>query len=301
MVSTVSWVIIGVLSFLAIGILGFIAFVFFESPSGGNTPSPSPGPSPPGPSPCGQCPGTQKCNPVTKQCVDCLVNQDCGEGRQCLNGNCQSTTSCVTTGCIAPLKCDRSTGNCVGCVTTSDCTGGKVCVPDSETCMSCAPDLNSKCEACQTGSNDPLCNTYPCCLPGNKCSGVSNDPSNVRCCPATDFEKSCGTVWGPCGSTYNPYCVNSLCTCAQGSQGDGCLADTDCESGFECVNSICSVSPQVPQGRGTNESLRNRDIKLNSTLSQQILQGQTSYFPSSRYEKPKKLQGLNRARLYDYQ
>lgn len=67
------------------------------------------------------CPGGTVCNPVTGDCVECLIDSNCPTGRVCENntckvpfgGFCTSSSQCVSTApCCKNGQCKTGTVNC---------------------------------------------------------------------------------------------------------------------------------------------------------------------------------------------
>ncbi len=84
---------------------------------------------------CGTCSGaTTKCD-LNGNCVECLINDDCNEGKICSNGDCVSPEDpCASKNCNDNAPCTEdscSNGNCVN--TLISCPNGQTC--DNGVCI----------------------------------------------------------------------------------------------------------------------------------------------------------------------
>jgi len=184
----------------------------------------------------------------TKMCFsnNGLINSQCTEDLDCISGVCDPTSK----------KCKGGLHE-TGCKTEADCSGGLVCDTTLNICKnqgfictesSCGPDyfcaknkayvvnsIGDECIKRYTQKKDGTCySDFDCegelvCVLNNKKIGTSYDTGayifyNIE--KNTDPKIVQNPISGKCG---------------QLQQGGFCNYDSECESGFSCVNGICDV------------------------------------------------------------
>jgi Cys-rich repeat protein len=109
---------------------------------------------PPLPPPCGGlCDDAQLCNLATDECVECLTDLDCGEGKECRTNACEAIVPCESSeSCPEGLAvCHSQLDRCVECEIDLDC-------PEQSRCESrqCVTDRVDECakgaDPCSSGT-----------------------------------------------------------------------------------------------------------------------------------------------------
>lgn len=113
------------------------------------------------------------CDIGTGLCLECLSNEDCGNGLVCN----QFTNRCVVAslGCTndaecGDLRCDTAKGACVDCLGASDCAAGAQCDIDTATCITpqgCGSDSDCSDSVCDPNKSECVeCYTAAHCASG---------------------------------------------------------------------------------------------------------------------------------------
>jgi hypothetical protein len=209
--------------------------------------------------PGGDCPDTGngvagKCD-AAGQCVECLVQGDCGadlcQSGQCVPVTCQNE---VQDGGETDLNCGGPEclpcGDGHTCQQGSDCMS-KVCEGDQCQAPACGDGVQNGAE---TGKDCGGASGCPLCPPGEGCA-APGDCESLICvggiCQAADCDDGvangsesdidCGGSCDDCpnlsscfdnGDCQSQFCVGGICvsTCANGQQ-DGAETDIDCGGG----------------------------------------------------------------------
>lgn len=162
------------------------------------------------------------CAPALGACVQCIEDQQCGEGKVCnTEGKCE--VGCNEHSCPLGKACKPGTG-CVDCLTDSQCGAGKVCKQNT-----CVPGCS------RTNPNCP--NTMACDVDAGSCVGcVTNTnclpPGPPVCDPTTHTCVEC-TTGTDCRDPQHPVCNPSTNTCVE------CTGDTECPAGKVCQTNVC--------------------------------------------------------------
>lgn len=142
--------------------------------------------------------------------VECSESEPCGFGEVCVEGTCTSSSCTTSAQCSMEQFCDE--GSCItGCANDGDCYPGDYCDKEAVTC------------------------TAAYCT-----------DSHIDC----DFKEYCNTSTGDCTEASGLYCreceVDSDCggngnVCMNwGLQRDfcgvSCESESDCPSGFTCID-----------------------------------------------------------------
>ena len=171
----------------------------------------------------------------------CSSNDQCGEGRVCVdrlcqagcitNAECKFNEVCANNQCLDPCKQDNPCGDCAKCETVAhemqcSCPLGAAGDPFSS-CFSnslrCLPPLNPFQQTCAAGEKCDggfcikSCRTEKDCSCGETCSGG----------------KCLQTCLSPRDCNNGLNCVSGLCT-------GGCLTDLECQTAEACINGQCS-------------------------------------------------------------
>ncbi|MFO0747766.1 MAG: hypothetical protein U1F43_19190 [Myxococcota bacterium] len=105
------------------------------------------------------CPGGGTCDPITKTCVGCSSDADCGAGR--CDTVARVCVQCVQDGDCGDGVCHPTRHLCVGCWQDEQCGSG-VCHPDLLSCVECVSDRD--CTAVTSAGAAQHCNaeTFAC-------------------------------------------------------------------------------------------------------------------------------------------
>ena len=202
------------------------------------------------------------CEPTTRQCVECLQDNDCSRFESCDTSNgwvCR--VSCFNGRCPPNQTCDPATDTCVGCLNDMDC-GSDYCSPTTRQCVECVQDSH-----CAGQVARPLCDGNR-----NECVGCRNDgdctppqtceQQRRQCVAATgralcepcDDDDQCGTASDLClGFRFGPGQFLDR-TCAQD------CSNSACPRGYECIdtrsNSARQCRPTYAMRNPTCEAVR---------------------------------------------
>jgi hypothetical protein len=210
------------------------------------------------------------CDPLTKQCVACLTDAECGPSQHCVGLACQGYTTCTNSlGCKAakgpdgkdqPI-CDQTIGECSACLSAADCPPShdckaKQCLP-FKTCQNsteCSKDevcdkAISRCVQC-LGDND--CAANQLCEQG-KCNSFIPCSSDKQC---TDKGLLCDQAKGKCAQCLG----NGDCPGIYNCQSVGvaktglCVLDVCAQGQGACSNNQKVTCNAVGDGFGSPES-----------------------------------------------
>jgi Cys-rich repeat protein len=145
--------------------------------------------------------------------IPCDAETPCPEGYECINGECQHTTSCPEGYHLEPggpggaPTCVPNDPNQVGCKTDADCKDANMYC-DGGVCKPLRPSCDSD-KDCPSGY---ICLNNDCVPKGDKDCQIASD------CPQGQI------------------CKNGKCS--------PCVLDDDCPSGFLCISGVCDTPPQ---------------------------------------------------------
>lgn len=212
---------------------------------------------------------TPVCDPLAKQCAQCLFDSDCSGGQHCAHKFCAAATSCKNSldcasarsasGTALPI-CDPSSAECVECTGDSgcpehstckglackpftpcsnskDCGTDQVCDPNSGSCVQCLGDNDC--------GKDQLCE-------GGACKAFTACASDKQC---TQLGMLCDTKLGKCAQCNQNSDCPSVYHCAPtGVSGSGqCVLDS-CAAGLgACIGNAKVLCTQVGDGYGAPE------------------------------------------------
>lgn len=156
---------------------------------------------------------------TTCECVECLRDSQCNDGKVCVSGECKTCTS--NTQCPDGQKCESGV-----CITDSgepgDSCEGVVC--DESRCQIC---VSGECvESCANGQN---CDNGEC-INITGCPNSCVPCQNGICLPPLPPGFICSEVM--CGEGF--VCVNNQCV-----PGTSCANTEQCNEGQVCKNGIC--------------------------------------------------------------
>ncbi len=163
--------------------------------------------------PCDSACGGQTpiCDVATDTCVQCLTNNECGNG-----------------------VCDTNTKSCVECLGDQDCTDG-VCLDGATTadnaCVECRG--NGECSTAEAS----LCSAANECAPCAADADCSHLQDLGQCVAGTCRECTTDTENADCGGSV---CDPASFTCTnlpigQTQQLQTCVSDTQCTTGNACI------------------------------------------------------------------
>ncbi|UYV71427.1 dp [Cordylochernes scorpioides] len=208
------------------------------------------------------------------QCVKVLVFEECAEDKNCVPGHICQGTRCIE-GCRTDVNCpyDQSCirGHCVGsCEVSGICGREALCTPVNH-------KAHCSCPTAYTGDPavecklmpEPTCRHDTDCAVGEICV---RSECVVGCrmhsnCP---FDKACVNrvcqnpcaVGGVCGVNTQCHPANhqAVCSCLPSYTGDPlrqcmrveheCDTNSDCGSGYVCINNECKDIDECLQGPG---------------------------------------------------
>jgi uncharacterized repeat protein (TIGR01451 family) len=224
------------------------------------------------------------------QCVDCLVDADCGgpqsakvcDGMVCKDG-CRGMDG---NGCMAGKDCtskDATIGVCVDCLVDSECgdiKSGKVCdaathmcgpgcrgtdgngCPDGQSCSSTDATIGM-CSSCTTdadcgdATSGKVCDAMSkACVPGCRGTGGNGCAAGLKCSSLTSTIGSCqGCVSdADCGAIGSgKVCDDTSKTCGDGCRGTGgnaCPATQTCSSTDVTIGTCAQPDGVVAEGDG---------------------------------------------------
>lgn len=176
---------------------------------------------------CKSLDATPFCAVGVKQCVECLTDFNCGDGKVCTNFKCQN------------IACEPGKAWCDGqflatCNGSGDGVDTQKCPPEAPTC------IKDACIACEPGKT--FC--------ADKAPGEADSKAVLKCADdGSGFEvaKSCGDK-EKCslGKDLKPYC-NSCVPGDRMCQGDKAMKCADDGSGYE-LDEECDATGKACQG-----------------------------------------------------
>lgn len=195
------------------------------------------------------CGGGQACSDaqsvcVEGCCVDCVRDQDCGQGEVCQRSTCVTRpTTCQA--CSESMPCGGSEpycfqGCCVACLSGVDCPGEQICREGA--CID-RPNCVDDPSVC---ASEQMCDesTGACLDPPGPC-----DAQDPQSCPVGQF---CDAATNTCMQTPGCGLCNDDCTCpgdlvCDGFTCTGCTglgADPECVTdgapqGGQCIAGMC--------------------------------------------------------------
>jgi len=186
------------------------------------------------------------CDPSDGTCVECVIDDDCDEGFECVENACLESVECRDDeDCLEPTlpACKLSTNTCVECTSTNDeyCDGlGEVCDTENSLCVGCLGNLDCPPTdpLCSSGSCSPCVDNTPCigrtdkevcktdtgecvfCVPGSGCPPATPVCVGYSSCAECTSEESgaCNTEWQDCVSNQ---CVPKAGRCESNAQCGG--------------------------------------------------------------------------------
>jgi len=200
-----------------------------------------------------------KCDPCGLN-QKCKYDSDCSKDLACINGACLfnilpdfcSNKKMDKDKGETDIDCGGSCGKCSGgdsCLDNLDCSSG-TCDNVTKTCWLSDHCSNNFKDGDETdvdcGGSCGKCGSEKACLKDSDCtSGFTCSDGNCKSSSPTlpehcgNGEKDADETDVDCGGSCNP--------CAE---GNGCTADSDCESGFSCVENVCSAEQKA--GKSSN-------------------------------------------------
>lgn len=169
----------------------------------------------------------QVCDPLTKTCVTCLEDADCGDSEHCEAKVCVGFTACTNSlGCKdandlaggAQPICDKSIGECVTCLEAADCPTNHDCTDNA-----CTPYIPCK--------NSTDCGADEVCDKGAKrcvqCLVDADCGADALC------EAGVCRAFTPCDTDKTCTPMGMLCDKAKGKCAQ-CLSNEDCPDIYHC-------------------------------------------------------------------
>jgi hypothetical protein len=190
---------------------------------------------------------TPICDPDSKQCVPCLTDNHCPDGKLCKNKQCVAGCS-MAHGCGDGGVCDPN-GMCKVCKGDPDCamdTNGPRCDVNSGRCVPCLPQNDN----CTNGQFCKLVNGNYACVNGCKADkdcATDGGPPQV-CCQNTCVDlASDGANCGACGKAckQGESCCASACTDVTGDLANCGACGKACTGGhamWMCGMGACSIT-----------------------------------------------------------
>jgi hypothetical protein len=176
------------------------------------------------------CPSeTPICDPISEQCVKCLIAEHCDNGvacdgqETCVLGACRPGTpvacddgfACTVDTCTEPDGICQFTPNHSFCDDDNVCNGEEMCIPE---------DIDAAPNGCVAGTPLDCSDSRPCtddnCDPTDGCSNPPNDAN----CTLPDF----------------PYCDPESGFCSQCLTDDHCNDGNACNGEETCTENVCS-------------------------------------------------------------
>jgi len=192
------------------------------------------------------------CDPLKKQCVDCLLDRDCDKSEHCKSYKCVPYTSCKNSKDCVSVKgkpiCSQKLRECVECNADTDCSANQACV--NHACVSYTPCKNSKdctnqvCDTAKGRCVDCLsksdCKSYQECI-NSKCKSYHPCKSDKDC---TDKGMLCDKAAGRCKVCLKHDDCPAIYHCKAGS----CILDTCASVQSKCVNNGVAKCNSVGDG-----------------------------------------------------
>jgi Stigma-specific protein, Stig1 len=183
---------------------------------------------------------TPVCDPDSKQCVPCLTDTHCPDGKLCKSKQCVPGCS-MAHGCGDAGACDPN-GMCQVCTKDGDCQGNTPrCDTDSGRCVACLP-LNDNCTNglfCKKVNSDYTC--VMGCKADNECMNGGKCCNNV----CVDLQSD-GMNCGACGKSCNGQgCCAGSCTDTMGDIANCGACGKACTGGhamWQCAMGACGIT-----------------------------------------------------------
>jgi Cys-rich repeat protein len=190
---------------------------------------------------------TPICDPDGKQCVPCLTDSHCPDGKLCKAKQCVPGCS-MAHGCGDAGLCDPN-GMCKVCTQDADCAmdpGGPRCDTNSGRCVPCLPQNDN----CSGGQFCKLVNGAYTCVNGckvDKDCATDGGPPQV-CCQNTCVDLTGdGANCGACGKAckQGESCCASACTDVTGDLANCGACGKACTGGhavWQCTMGACAIT-----------------------------------------------------------
>jgi hypothetical protein len=173
------------------------------------------------------------CHPLLLRCMQCVKDEDCDEGHDCIDHECRPYTTCVNSlDCELGEVCDATRERCVACVMDSDCGDDEVC-------------RNDACERVCDSDNDCTPLSKLCDLTAGhcvECVRASDCPEERHCLSGRCAADECKVDFGVCTEDHA-----AVLTCAEDGSGPmqpvACGAEQACgesEDGASCRDWECT-------------------------------------------------------------
>ncbi|MSP61393.1 MAG: hypothetical protein EXR72_13810 [Myxococcales bacterium] len=204
------------------------------------------------------CMAPAVCDPISGQCVGCVVDTDCPDGKLCKARTCVGGCSALH-GCGDAGACELDAGLCKTCSGDGECAGDTPrCDGTSGRCVPCLP-MNDNCPVgsfCGKVNAAFLCQMG--CKVDNDCPGAPDGGmgdsdggapviAKLACCDhvCTDVNsdgKNCGKCGAACG---NLTCCTGACADTAKDLANCGACGRACKGGnalWSCAQAACAVS-----------------------------------------------------------
>ena len=168
------------------------------------------------------------CDPLKKQCVDCIFDNDCKDSEHCKAYKCVPFTRCKNSmdckSAAGKPICSKTLGECVACDSSTDCNKNEECVNHS--CVPYTPCKSSK-----------DCSGQVCWIAKGKCVDclTEADCKEGQACEQNRCVKST-----TCKSDKDCTGQGQLCDKTKGKCQD-CLGHNDCPAVYHCKAGKCAL------------------------------------------------------------
>jgi hypothetical protein len=178
------------------------------------------------------------CDEENQACVNCLVDEDCGDGIDC------TLDSCLENECVFTSDSSICTDDGLWCNGREFCDASLGCTRTEPPCAETAEVCNEETDECEPCQSDEECNDLiECTLDSCALGACSHTPNDEACSDDGVYcngPEICDPSLG-CLSAGDPCRKSSLICNEDLAECENCTQDEDCDDNIDCTLDICEL------------------------------------------------------------